>query len=333
MRLIRGSFILVVAWFATAGPVGAGVQAPPSSSSFVQLFEYDSSASLDTKETSVRNFGGVLVHDITYASPKGGRVPAYLVVPPDRGPFAGIIFHHWGLGDRSEFLPEAVMLARAGAVSILIDAPFIRPAPWTRSGDFTHAEAERDASIQDVIDLRRAIDLLLARSDVDPKRIGYVGHSVGACLGGVLAGVEKRVKAYVLMAGNASSSRNVFTSPNPQVAEAVASTPKQVLDRWMRIQAPLDAEHYVRQAAPAALLFQIARFDLYVTEEEGLDYYRKASQPKTALWYSTGHELNDLGALRDRDEWLAEQLGLAPVGPLLHDQLETAGPLRWRILP
>ena len=40
---------------------------------------------------------------------------------------------------------------------------------------------------------------LIARDDVDPERLGYVGHSLGATWGGALAGVEKRVKAFVLM--------------------------------------------------------------------------------------------------------------------------------------
>jgi len=55
--------------------------------------------------------------------------------------------------------------------------------------------------VQTVIDLRRAVDVVLSRPGVDPKRIGFVGHSFGATWGGVLAGVEKRIKAYVLMAG------------------------------------------------------------------------------------------------------------------------------------
>ncbi len=31
-----------------------------------------------------------------------------------------------------------------------------------------------------VVDLRRAVDVLMARKEVDSKRIGYVGHSLGA---------------------------------------------------------------------------------------------------------------------------------------------------------
>ncbi len=58
----------------------------------VRRFDYDSKGSLDLKETGVESRDGVKIHDISYASPMGGRVPAFLVVPPGKGPFAGIIF-------------------------------------------------------------------------------------------------------------------------------------------------------------------------------------------------------------------------------------------------
>lgn len=58
---------------------------------------------------------------------KGGRVPAYLVVPEGKGQFAAVEFVHWGQGDRTEFLNEAFLYAKGGAISLLIDAPFNRP--------------------------------------------------------------------------------------------------------------------------------------------------------------------------------------------------------------
>jgi hypothetical protein len=39
-------------------------------------FDYDPHAPLDIKEIAVQDRAGVAVHDITYASPKGGVVPA-----------------------------------------------------------------------------------------------------------------------------------------------------------------------------------------------------------------------------------------------------------------
>ena len=88
-----------------------------------RTFAYDRAAPLDIQEVSVSDRAGLQVHTISYASSKGHRVSAYLVVPPGAGPFAGMLFAHAGGLDRNEFLDEALLLAKRGAVSLLIDGP------------------------------------------------------------------------------------------------------------------------------------------------------------------------------------------------------------------
>ena len=56
------------------------------------------------------------------------RVPATLVLPPGKGPFAGILFGHWMMPrspvrNRKEFLEEALLLARSGAASFQTSVP------------------------------------------------------------------------------------------------------------------------------------------------------------------------------------------------------------------
>src|SRR5262249_38760609 len=139
-------------------------------------FDYDTKKLLDVKEKLLYRKGGAAVYDVTYASPKGGRVTAYLVVPEAKGPHAGLVFGHWGPGNRTEFLPEATLYARAGAVSLLIDYPWRRPAPWRKAlKGFDDPESDYRAFVQAVVDLRRGFDLLAARPDVDARRLAYVG--------------------------------------------------------------------------------------------------------------------------------------------------------------
>lgn len=142
-----------------------------------RIFDYDQKAPIDVRQVGVIKRNRISIHDITYASPKAGRVTAYLVVPATKGRFAGVVFGHWGYGTRTEFLPEAVLYAKVGVVSLLVDDLGVRPAPWRRNAPGSEPEAVRNNFIQSVVDLRRGIDLLRARSDVDPNRIAYVGHS------------------------------------------------------------------------------------------------------------------------------------------------------------
>jgi dienelactone hydrolase len=271
------------------------------------LFDYDQSAPLDVDVVAEQKRGTVTVQDIAYVSPKFGKVTAYLVVPPGSGPFAGLLFVHWGQGNREEFVDEAVALAELGVVSLSMDAPHARPHHW-RPQDQT-PEAALASDIQLIVDMRRGLDLLLARPDVDPQRIGYVGHSLGATKGGILAAVDKRVRAYVLMGGAVSLTHNYRVSSNPEIALYRESIPTQEWEEFMALLEPFDTAHYISTAAPASLLFQFARNDEFISEEEALLFEKLASEPKQTLWYNCAHDFND-EARRDRVAWLTAQLKL-----------------------
>jgi hypothetical protein len=169
-----------------------------SSSDNAAHFSYDSQTGLDLKQVSVTVLDGVTVQDITYTGGNGVSVPAYLVLPKGSGKFAGVIWGHWlmpGAADanRKEFLKEAISLAPAGIVSLLIDAPQARPNFKPTPNPVLVA--------QQVTDLRRGMDLLLSRPDVDATRIAYVGHSWDAGNGAILDAIDKRFSAFVFMSG------------------------------------------------------------------------------------------------------------------------------------
>ena len=166
---------------------------------------------------------------------------------------------------------EAIQYANLGAVSLLLDDNF---SPTGRPRD-------RDRLIQIVNDVRRGVDLLTSRLDVDPHRIAFVGHSYGANLGGVLAGVDQRITAYVFMSGNARMSQDLIGLFN-----MTDTGETQYLD----FMAQIDGIHFIGHAAPAALLFQNARHDALNPEQEALDFQQTASEPKTAI--GTTHIMN-----------------------------------------
>jgi dienelactone hydrolase len=173
------------------------------------------------------------IHDITYQSSAGRTVPAYLVVPKGGGKFAAILWGHWLMpnspsANRSEFLDEATALAKAGVMSLLIDTPQARPGFVPERKSFGSQPSELVA--EQVVDLRRGVDLLLSRSDVDPKRIGYVGHSWDARTGAILDAIEKRLSAFVFMGGPISTRDNVLTSDAPNFVAMRKATNRHAED-------------------------------------------------------------------------------------------------------
>jgi beta-lactamase class A len=278
------------------------------------LFDYDAKAPLDVHDKIIEEFDGGTLHDITYASPKSGPVAAYLVVPKGKGPFAAILFGHWGNGTRAEFIPEAKLYARAGAVSLLPDYPWDRPPPWHKvPNHYDKPELDREIEIQAVLDVRRGIDLLLARPDVDPGRLAYVGHSYGAQWGSILSAIDKRMKTAVLMAGVAETGDIFLRGNDPSIVGLRKSRPPGQFERYAQVTGDIDAIHFVGHAAPISLLFQFANFEQYFDRTSMEHYAAAASDPKEVLYYDTAHDLNDPQALEDRYDWLAKHIDLRRV--------------------
>ncbi len=280
----------------------AGQSTPGTSGGSARIFVYNQSVAFDLKKGPVKVQSGVTIKDVNYAAynPQQGRTLAYIVTPGGKGPFAGLVFFHWlgtPNGDRSEFLDEAVTLAKQGTISLLIQGFF----PWREKP--TDARADRRRVIDQTIEVRRALDLLLSQPGVDPKRIGYVGHDYGAMYGGIVAGIEKRIKAYVLIAGMGS-----FSDWSLQYFPATAA---QGEDAYRKVMNEVDPINYVSHAAPAALLFQFANYDSYIPKTVAAAFYDHASQPKQVKWYDTLHDMNNESARKDRRAWLTQQLRLA----------------------
>lgn len=285
-------FLLLFAFAVTAQ-----AQAVPEAAARAALFHYNHNSPVILKDVSSEKRGDVTVRDITFSS-AGRAVKAYLVVPTGNGPFAGILWVHW-LGEeksnRTQFLDEAVELAPKGAVSLLLDAMWSEPQ-WFRN---RIPEKDHENSIRQVIELRRAVDLLLSQSNVDKTRIGFVGHDYGAMYGMLMAGVEQRINTYVFIAATQSLSDWAFLGPQPKSKAA-----------YLKQNANLELTDYLRQVKNASKLFQFGKKDFYVSQADAAVLFAATTEPKQRKIYEASHkmELNEIAS--DRDDWLVKQLKL-----------------------
>jgi cephalosporin-C deacetylase-like acetyl esterase len=290
----------------------------PLRQDLARRFDYDSKAPLDVREVGrERREGGVSIVDLTYASPLGGRVPAYVVVPDGRGPYAAILFGHWmmpgsPLMNRREFLEEAVVLARSGAISLLIDTPLVRPGFVMEKDELRAAVQSSETSRQQVIDFRRGLDLLTSRYKVRKNAVAYVGHSFDAHVGAILTGVEKRINSFVLMAGGYSDEEYVFDPENAEMLKLRQRLGDEALRDYFRKYAWDDPVHFISHSAPAAVFLQFGRQDKQTPEKTARRFLELFGEPKQIGFYDAGHAL-DGEARRDRAQWLRQRLGLKPV--------------------
>lgn len=278
-------------------PSAAKSSPAPGTSADAKLFDYDRAAPLDVQEISSELREDASIREITFIGVKE-PIQATLVTPAAGGQaLGGILYVHW-LGERattnrSEFLSEAVALASQGMVSLLIDAMWAQPR-WYENRvpeeDYSHA-------IQQVIELRRAMDVLLSQPGVDPRRVAYVGHDFGAMYGSLMGAVDRRASTYVLMAGTPHFIDWFLFARQPKDLEA------------FRAQlAPLDPVRFVGQLAPATVFFQFASNDRYVPEAAASEFYAGAKPEKHMATYEAGHDLQVPAATSDRVGWLLRRL-------------------------
>ncbi|MFY0569930.1 alpha/beta hydrolase family protein [Archangium lansingense] len=275
------------------------------------LFAYDRSAplALETERLSVED--GVEVHKLSFSSPKGGRATGRLLVPQREGKKAGIVYMHGVPGSAEQSLPRALRLARLGAVVVAVDAPFAR----RNASPVSFTPEDRANQVQLIVDLQRAVDLLLERPDVEPARIAFVGGSFGGAVGSLFSGVERRLTTYVLFVADGGVISH-FTSPDGSLQEPIASMPPAELEPWLAAMRPLEGTRWVGRARPGSIFFLNGREDPLVSVAKAEALHRAAGPSHEVRWYNSGHKLPD-EAWRDMFQWLHQRVGTD--APAAHD--------------
>jgi hypothetical protein len=260
-------------------------------------FDYDASAPLDVKELKSEVKDGAVVHDITYAGPEG-RIDAFLITPEDGSGYPAVEFMPGAPGAKYTFYTEAIELAKAGVVSLLPNPPYARPPI---EDVVVFKPSDKDGIVQEVKEMRRGIDLLVSRPEVDPSRLGYVGFSWGASLGGIFSAVERRVHSFVLMSLVPHLSTDMRQLAEDQGIEGGLAAYEEAMR-------PIDAINYLPHAAPSAVFLQAGELDTRPSPKDAQEAFAAASDPKKLEMYHAEHELN-AQAKTDARGWLLERLG------------------------
>jgi serine/threonine protein kinase/dienelactone hydrolase len=152
-----------------------------------------------------------ITFDATYG---GERVTAYLFVPKKvEPPYQTVTYFPGSSATRNrsfQGLPqrdytEFIIMSGRALLYPVYKGTYERPVASGLEMSIASAArapmAHRDWIIQMAKDLRRSVDYLDSRPDIDKGRIAYYGFSWGACLGPIMLAVEERFKAAVFAVG------------------------------------------------------------------------------------------------------------------------------------
>ncbi len=308
MRLPLIAMLLLTTFWISAGANPLAGLNPAQQQTTRARFDYDHTTVPKLTQLSSSLKGGIQIRDVEFAATGSGRahVKVYVITPQARGEvaarkYAGILYFHW-LGEansnRQEFFEEAGAMAKRGVVAVLIEGYF----PWKLPPKDGATDLRR--VIEETIDLRRALDLLLAQPGVDPQSLAFVGHDYGAMYGSILAGVDQRPQSYVLLAPTGSFSRW-------SLDYWLAKTTPQLKNAYRDALSAIDPIKQISQlAAPAQMLLQFATHDEHIRREEAEAFAAAVGVPKQVKWYDAKHDLRIEKADQDRRAWLSKRLGL-----------------------
>jgi len=139
-----------------------------------------------------------------------GRAPAIVTItgsgPEDRDEQSGAIPGY------RPFRELADTLGRRGIAVLRLDDRGVNGSdlgpPTATSADFAN-------------DIRAGVAYLRSRPEIDGARIGLVGHSEGGIIAPMVASTDTGIRAIVLMAGTASTGRQIVAAQNLYVIDSV----------------------------------------------------------------------------------------------------------------
>ncbi len=223
---------------------------------------------------------------VSYRSPDGDEVPAYLVVPDGEGPFPAVVCHHQHnseihlgksepagvAGDSLQAFAPA--LARRGILVLAPDSLCFEDRRRGRAGREPHDDDGRrhfnelcyrllrgDTLARKVVsDSALAVSLLAAMPIVDPRRIGMLGHSYGGNTVLFHAAVDGRVRFACSSGAACSYRRRIASGTGIELASVIPG-----------FTGRFEVEDLVRGIAPRPLLLVSATDDPYSEDAEEIE--------------------------------------------------------------
>ncbi|MBI5831646.1 MAG: alpha/beta fold hydrolase [Armatimonadetes bacterium] len=280
---------------------------------YAALYNYDAQAPLNAEIAKEEDQGGTKVQLIKYDSTNGERVPGYLLVPPSakKRPVL-LVVHGYGMSKES-ILPAAPMLATFGVeyAFFCIDLQYhgerAKPGKEFLSRDLA---ASQKAYIQSVQDLRRALDYIATREDLDAKRVGVAGMSLGALVGSALLAVEPtRIKTAVLAVGGADWPL-LFKDSQHEAVMALRRADPPLDDATVRKYCdPVDPLNFASHWGERAILLVNAKDDQVIPKSAAERLHAVAvGKPLVKEWYDGGHQLPPDVVLPRLLGWFGEHL-------------------------
>jgi acetyl esterase/lipase len=264
------------------------------------FYNYDSQSPVDATVTPERATSTYKVSLVTYPSPVATPYPAndlvkayyYQPLSPGKHP-AILVFHEWLPKNLKldELLCER--LAAVDIASLLVEEPYSvdrRPIPHVPAAEMLTPDVPKLVGNirQTILDGRRGLDWMQARPEVDPKRMGVAGISLGAMLATLFTGVDSRAPVVLALDGGADIGDVIWLSPMTHGLRVKIQRSGYTYQQFHDAVQPIEPATWIHGHDPKNAFVVNGRYDIVIRPSQA---QREADILGGApvIWMNTGH--------------------------------------------
>ncbi len=145
-----------------------------------------------------------------------------------------------------------------------------------------------DAMEGTTVEVRRAACWLQKQPEVDPRRVGIVGVSLGGIIAGLVVGVDQRFSRNVLVLAGGDPADILWHAPETGIVRARLSELGYTLDRLRKESQGIDPLTFAKRAKPSQVLMINATGDTTVPRRNTEALWEALGRP-AIHWYPAGH--------------------------------------------
>lgn len=204
-----------------------------------------------------------------------------------------ILLHFWGAAETRLEEDIAERLAARGIASVIFPLPYhlTRTPQGHRSGELA-IQPDPDQLVmtmsQSVKDLRRTIDWIETRPELDAKRIGLGGTSLGSIIGTLAYAVEPRIAAASFLLGGVDLAHILWNSSRVVQQRDLLRSQGWTEEKLREALAPIEPANYLPNAPQRPTFVVGAKYDTVIPNRSTQDLISVLGDPPT-LWLETGH--------------------------------------------
>lgn len=288
----------------------------------INFYNYDHNLPLNVEIRTEYEDNYYARYHILYDSTNGERIPAHLYLPkiynpvfsPEQKrekkfeevrkknslatapPWPVVFFMHFHVSDKG--LASLVAsgnkgYAARGLAVFAIDGIYRGERKVEGKDILEGTPYEISANMQQqVFDILRGLDYLKSRPDIDKNRIGFMGISMGAFSGVIVAAVDKSVKAVSLIDGGGDLETFIKKSEYESVKNIlkyIEENPDKI-SSIREIFKFVDPLFYAPFIAPRPVIMMNGKKDTTVPTVCAQSVYDALKEPKEIIWFDSGHE-------------------------------------------